>query len=90
VSQDQQSFRAGDLAAGTRGAARGGGQDGGKAQLDEGAFPVLAGLLRKPAAEFRAELDALSAAAKTQSKPAVQQALQTAVQILNELYRNKE
>lgn len=83
----QEPFRAGDAA---RGRSAGAGKSARGVELDEHAFPTLAALLRMPPGEFRTAVDALAAAARTQSKPAARQALQTAVQVLNELYRTKE
>lgn len=60
------------------------------ASLSSDDYPQLAALLGRPPGEFRAEIEKIAAAARAQSRPAAQQALQAAAHVLGELYRHKD
>lgn len=79
-------FRTPDRAPGGRAAAR----SSGKAEIASDDYPQLAALLGSGPSELKAELDHLSTLARGQSgRPAAQQALQAAVHVLGELYKQK-
>ena len=82
---DEREFRIGDVQSGL---AERGPAAAARARLDEAVFPTLAALLKLPASEFRARVDALAERARQEGSGEVQQALQTAVRLLPELKKD--